>query len=198
MIGLLQSNVAQAFQPASSREPQAELRLPVPCSRNGRLESLPYMVCSANFGIRGQLCFISMARVDLSHANPQSRMVLRIGPNDWPFFVRRYARRLVPSWAGICSTMSCSKSRSRRSLKIFVGMPSGEALKSRKRLRPRNRSRTISRVQRSPMMSSACATGQGERLGGRAAPPADLRSNFFTPRNCHKNHLQSTSSFTCI
>ena len=39
-----------------------------------------------------------------------------------------------------------------------MGMPSGEAAKSLKRVRPKKRSRTISKVQRSPKMSSENAT----------------------------------------
>ena len=57
--------------------------------------------------------------------------------------------------------------RSSRSLRMFVGIPSGEAAKSLKRVRPKKRSRMTSRVQRSPKMSSEHATGQGERLGAR-------------------------------
>src|SRR5579871_6170223 len=57
---------------------------------------------------------------------------------------------------------------------MLVGIPSGEVKNSLKRERPRTRSRTTSRVQRSPRTSSALATGQGERWEARS------RTIFFS------------------
>jgi ribosomal protein L22 len=73
--------------------------------------------------------------------------------------------RFVPSSAGICSTMPRASRRSSLSVRMLVGMPSGEATKSLNRVRPKKRSRMTSRVQRSPKMSNEHATGQGERFG---------------------------------
>src|SRR3974390_1073527 len=88
----------------------------------------------------------------------------------------------------------CASRRSSRSVRMFVGMPSGEAVKSLKRVRPKSRSRTISNVQRSPKMSSEHATGQDERPTGPAPLfAAGFRRVMAMPPPCHRIHLQSTS-----
>src|SRR5450756_2194940 len=140
----------------------------------------------------------SAALVSFSQARPQSRMALNTGRSALPFSVSRYAKRFVPSAAGVCWMISFCLRRSSRSLKILVGMPSGEAEKSRKRSRPITRSRMIRSVQRSPTMSRQQATGQGERRSRDVvATEAGLRLVFKLEPPCHTYHLQTTSKKTC-
>ena len=137
----------------------------------------------------------STARDDMSHFNPQSRKACTTGRSSCPFFVSRYARRLVPSSAGTCSTILCCRREISRSLKMFVGMPSGEPLKSRNRLRPSSRSRMTSSVQRSPRMSSEQEIGHGER---RAGERRAFDRVAMTLACYHAEYLHSTSNITCI
>ena len=152
-----------------------------------------------------------------SHFSPQSRIDFRTGASANPFFVRRYARRFVPSSAGRCSITLCRNNRSSRSERIFVGIPSGEPAKSLNRERPSIKSRIINNDHRSPKISSAHATGQGDRrcdiwgahasLRAAVGVPADrfcrepfvFRFDFpvATFKPSHKSHLQSTSNNTC-
>ena len=148
-----------------------------------------------------------------SHLSPQSRIDFRTGASASPFFVNRYASRFVPSSAGRCSITLCRNNRSSRSERIFVGIPSGEPAKSLKRERPNIKSRIINNDHRSPKISSAHATGHGDRLSKNWGAHASSRAavgvpadRFFvapiifrfafsvtTSKSSHKNHLQSTS-----
>src|SRR5262249_24161728 len=85
--------------------------------------------------------------------------------------------------------MPRASKRSSRSVRMFVGIPSGEAANSLKRVRPKKRSRMTSRVQRSPKISSENATGQGERFGA---------GRFFAVRFRRViGMLQDVPLFTC-
>ena len=56
--------------------------------------------------------------------------------------------------------MPCCSSDLRRSERIFVGIPDESSRNSENFVLPRKRSRMISKVHRSPMMSSVFAIGQ--------------------------------------
>ena len=66
-------------------------------------------------------------------------------------------------------------------------------------VRPKNKSRMTSIVQRSPMISREQATGQGERRVTAAVlglPGFDFA--FAMAIRCHTSYLRTTSNNTCI
>lgn len=83
--------------------------------------------------------FFIPAVVPFSHLSPHFSIERRTGFRASPFSVRLYARRFEPSSAGTRSAMSCCTSRARRSLRMLVGMPSGDAMNSLNRVRPSNK-----------------------------------------------------------
>src|ERR1700721_207852 len=56
----------------------------------------------------------------------------------------------------------------------------------------------MSRVQRSPRMSSEHASGQGERRASSGFSTTFFDFNFGMAKTCHTYYLQTTSNITCL
>lgn len=102
--------------------------------------------------------------------SPQFSIATISGLNAFPFGVNSRAIRFDPSLTGTCWITSAWHSRSSRSLRMFVGIRSGEATNSLRRPRPGIRSRTTNNVHLSPNKN------QGSTIQDRGNAGEDRRS----------------------